>query len=281
MSNLCKEDQLLSFIEKKKNNDTVVDPKKMFFIYTKAIRNSITKTYDKLKNYDNVINCTEMINSIFWIIVNYTNNLKLTMFLCERAIILYIEYISLSNNLNSNEEINILDVKLFIFKKTLGPLKLNFNDDSNNNDTKQAILNIKNISKYLKNILYKIFFLNYNNNIIIEDLEITLENICSLLSNIIYKLNTSNLINFIENILYLDDNTTDKNMYNHINELKFKLEIYYYLNYNLKNTGNIKIDSLYKKLINNIPDFNNKLIDPELKFTENKIFLNIIKDIAI
>ena len=280
MSNLCKEDQLLSFIEKKKNNDTVVDSKKMFFIYTKAIRNSITKTYDKLKNYDNVIYCTEMINSIFWIIVNYTNNLKLTMFLCERAIILYIEYISLSNNLNSNEEINILDVKLFIFKKTLGPLKLNFNDESNNG-TKQVILNIKNISKYMKNMQYKIFFLNYNNNIIIEDLENTLENICSLLSNIIYKLNSSNLINYIENLLYLDDNTTDKNMYNYINELKFKLEIYYYLNNNLKNKCNMKINNLYKKLIKDIPDFNNKLIDPELKFTENKIFLNIIKDIVI
>tara|TARA_Y100000385_G_scaffold74451_1_gene75202 strand:+ start:711 stop:1553 length:843 start_codon:yes stop_codon:yes gene_type:complete len=280
MSNLCKEDQLLSFIEKKKNNDTVVDSKKMFFIYTKAIRNSITKTYDKLKNYDNVIYCTEMINSIFWIIVNYTNNLKLTMFLCERAIILYIEYISLSNNLNSNEEINILDVKLFIFKKTLGPLKLNFNDESNNG-TKQVILNIKNISKYMKNMQYKIFFLNYNNNIIIEDLENTLENICSLLSNIIYKLNSSNLINYIENLLYLDDNTTDKNMYNYINELKFKLEIYYYLHNNLKNKCNMKINNLYKKLIKDIPDFNNKLIDPELKFTENKIFLNIIKDIVI
>ena len=39
MSNLNKEDQLLTFIEKKKIVDNTIDTKRLFFIYTKAIRN--------------------------------------------------------------------------------------------------------------------------------------------------------------------------------------------------------------------------------------------------
>ena len=54
------------------------------------------------------------------------------MFLCERAVVLFIEYISLSNTCDGDESINILDVKLFIIKKTSGPLKLFNNDDYGN-----------------------------------------------------------------------------------------------------------------------------------------------------
>ena len=93
MSNLTKDSQLLSFIEKKKQLKGVLDTKRLFFIFTKAIRNSLTKSYNKLENINLSISCSEMIYSIFWIIFSYTHNLKLTMFLCERAVILFIEYI--------------------------------------------------------------------------------------------------------------------------------------------------------------------------------------------
>ena len=214
MSNLNKEDQLLTFIEKKKIVDNTIDIKRLFFIYTKAIRNSIIKTFEKIKKYDMTIHCCEMVNSIFWIIVRYTNNLKLTMFLCERAIILFIEYISLSNNLSSQQELNILDVKLFIYKKTLGPIKL-----ASNHTLNYEVLSIKNISKFIKDIMYKVFYLNYENSNTEElenELENELEKVCSLLSNIMCKINILEQIDNLENFFYLDEFTTINNIYSRI-----------------------------------------------------------------
>ena len=276
MSNLNKEDQLLTFIKKKKIVDNTIDIKRLFFIYTKAIRNSIIKTFEKIKKYDMTIHCCEMVNSIFWIIVRYTNNLKLTMFLCERAIILFIEYISLSNNLSSQQELNILDVKLFIYKKTLGPIKL-----ASNHTLNYEVLSIKNISKFIKDIMYKVFYLNYENSNTEElenELENELEKVCSLLSNIMCKINILEQIDNLENFFYLDEFTTINNIYSRINLLKYKLEIYYYIisnsKFSLYNHLNI-----FNKTISKIPILDNKLIDTDIKFIENKNFINIINSI--
>ena len=50
------------------------------------------------------------------------------MFLCERGIMLFNEYIDLFKNTfsenNENFKINSTDVKLFIYKRTIGPIKL-------------------------------------------------------------------------------------------------------------------------------------------------------------
>lgn len=274
MSNLSKEDQLLSFIEKKKNydNNIDIDSEKIFFFYIKALKNSISKTYTKLKKYEMIINCTEMIHTIFWIILGYSNNLKLTMFFCERAIILFIEYISLSNNLTKQEEINIQDVKLFIYKKTIGPLKLNSNEKLNN-----EIINLKIISKSIKYLFYKILFFNIDNDSLNNDtinIESIIENVSNLLTNITYKTSLSGNLNFIEKLLYLDDTTNIDNIYDKINNIKFRLEIYNYL---LLNDTN-KIDEKYNFYCTKIPLYNNKLIilDNKSKFSENKIFLDII-----
>ena len=272
MSNLNKEDQLLTFIEKKKIVDNTIDTKRLFFIYTKAIRNSITKTFEKIKNYEMIMHCSEMVNSIFWIILRYTNNLKLTMFLCERAIVLFIEYISLSNNLSSQDDLNILDVKLFIYKKTIGPIKLGSNNNLNN-----EVLSVKNISKFIKDIMYKVFYLNYE-NITSEDLENILENVCCLFSNTMHKINLLEKINHIENLFYLDEYTTINNIYTRINILKYKLEIYYYIISNSKFTEDNHID-IFNDTILKIPVLDNKLLNTDIKFIENKNFTNIINSI--
>ena len=198
MSNLTKDSQLLSFIEKKKQLKGVLDTKRLFFIFTKAIRNSLTKSYNKLENINLSISCSEMIYSIFWIIFSYTNNLKLTMFLCERAVILFIEYVLLSNNMTGDEPLNIVDVKIFIYKKTLGPLKIFKHSKEFSNS---VINSIKEISCLKKDLLYKVFIININNNDSNDNdsIEYILENTCCILSNITYKLAISNNIKFVEN----------------------------------------------------------------------------------
>ena len=49
------------------------------------------------------------------------------MFMCERAVLLFNEYINISKNYG-NDKTNLLDVKQFIINKTIGPLKLSIKD---------------------------------------------------------------------------------------------------------------------------------------------------------
>ena len=44
----------------------------------------------------------DTIHNLFWIILNYSNNLKLTMFLCDRAILLFNEYIVMTKTKPTN-----------------------------------------------------------------------------------------------------------------------------------------------------------------------------------
>ena len=123
MSNLNKDYELEFFI-KDKLLDESPNQENVFILYIKAITSSLTKLYSKFKNIDYSIACSESVHSIFWIILNYSNNLKLTMFLCDRAIVLFMEYIELSVNINEN--LNLLEIKLFIYKKSIGPLVLSY-----------------------------------------------------------------------------------------------------------------------------------------------------------
>ena len=124
MSNLNKDYELEVFI-KDKRLDESPNQEDVFTLYIKAITSSLTKLYIKFKNIDYSIACSESVHSIFWIILNYSNNLKLTLFLCDRAIVLFIEYIELS--VNMNETLNLLEIKLFIYKKSIASLVLNNN----------------------------------------------------------------------------------------------------------------------------------------------------------
>ena len=66
---------------------------------------------------------SNMIFHIFWILINYTNNIKLTIFLIERAVLLFIEFIVMSRN-KSNTDLtfipSIKDAINFAYKKTIG-----------------------------------------------------------------------------------------------------------------------------------------------------------------
>jgi hypothetical protein len=57
------------------------------------------------------------------------------MFLCDRAILLYTEYILMISSplIESKKEIDMTDVKIFVYKKTLGPLALNISRRNYNN----------------------------------------------------------------------------------------------------------------------------------------------------
>ena len=194
------------------------------------------------------------------------------MFLSERAIILFIEYISLSKSMSNDEYINILDVKSFIYKKTLGPLKIfkpSYLSDSINS--------IKTISTCIKNILYKTFYKTTEDFQTICILEDALENVCCLLSNISFKLNETGNYIFLENVLYLDKNTTKDNIFININIIRYKLELYYFLINNCDESQLI-IDRIYKSLSIFITDncIDNQLISSDVKLNTFDLYKQMI-----
>ena len=56
-------------------------------------------------------------------------NIKLSIFICERAILLYNEYMNISNNYNSSP-VHSADIKQFIINKSIGPIVLNNSNSS-------------------------------------------------------------------------------------------------------------------------------------------------------
>ena len=106
--------------------------------------------------------CCELSHSIFVIILKHTLNTKLAMFLCDRAKTLFIEYINISYEMGSNKNINLIDIKIYIYSKTIGPLQLSKYEIDRDMDMNSTIIEEqKKIAKMNDLfILYKQFIYN-------------------------------------------------------------------------------------------------------------------------
>jgi len=194
--------ELIDFINQEKLSKKIKG-KTIINYFVKCIIKSLKELDHKLKNIENnhnsIISGITMIYNIFIILIFYSNNIKLTIFLVERAILLYSEFIIMSKDKKIIDEIcfipNITDAISFSYKKTIGPLsinKLNMKNDS-----------IKDIILIIKNIVIKYYsntdsIINIENNIHKIELKI-IELFNNTSSNI-------NLIKYIDNILNLDEN---------------------------------------------------------------------------
>ena len=134
MSLFSKESDLLEFIVQKKKSILEATPLEIVLSYTKIIINAINKSYEKIKINIACLECINTVSYLYWLILKYSNNLKLTMFLCDRAILLFNEYLSMTiddledsivfeSGTNSDNSFDFNSVKLFVYKKTIGPLE--------------------------------------------------------------------------------------------------------------------------------------------------------------
>ena len=157
--------ELIQFINKERLSKKV-NFKKTFRYFSKCLKKSISEMHEKFKDLSNqnesTISGINMIYHIYFILVSYSNNIKLTIFLLERAILLYTEFIIMSQDKKMVDEIyfvpNINDAVSFSFKKTIGPILIN----DIGNSPKNPIANfnskfLKESSIILRNI-YKLFF---------------------------------------------------------------------------------------------------------------------------
>jgi len=196
--------ELIDFINQEKINKKV-NGKKIFNYFSKCIIKSIIELNSKFKKIENknnsIISGVNMIYNIFFILIFYSNNIKLTIFLVERSIMLYSEFIIMSQDKNIIDDIcfipNINDAISFSYKKTIGQLNIN------KLHIKQEQTCIKDMSLVLKNILIHYYIETKDNfNETLENLPI------NKLEQTIYELfikydNNAHihLIKFINNLL--------------------------------------------------------------------------------
>lgn len=157
--------ELISFIDKERVAKKI-NFKKVFRYFSKCLRKSIIEMKIKFKEIANInesiISGINMIYHIYFILINYSNNIKLTIFLLERAVLLYTEFIIMSQDKKMVDEIyfipNINDAVSFSFKKTIGPILLNDMENySKNASVNFNVKFLKEISILVKNI-YKLYF---------------------------------------------------------------------------------------------------------------------------
>lgn len=211
-TNIDKNMDLIEFINQEKS-DKKINTKKIFNYFNKCLIKSFIELENKFSNIENkkdsVISGTNMIFHIYFILISYTNNIKLTVFLLERSILLFSEFIVMSQDKSIIDDIcfvpNITDAISFSYKKTIGPLAIN---TINNLKKEQAF--IKDISNIIKNIFQQIY-VSCNEN----DLSIILTETNIILETIIYKLfekinkNKHNFIIKLVNTILILNNTVN------------------------------------------------------------------------
>lgn len=197
--NIEKSQDLIKFINSEKIEKNNIGSKSVLTYFCKCCFKTITELSYKLGSHIDKNSCivmgSKMFFYVFFIVLSYTNNLKLTMFLAERAILLYSEFIIMSNDISINNDLNytpnISDALSFAYKKTIGPIQIN------------DITNI-NILKGLKDVAF-ITINIYNNlylyqNEIFKNISIIDDQIILSLYHIFNKLDTQNR-DYIQNIL--------------------------------------------------------------------------------
>ena len=212
---------LLNFINKKKLENIENEPKKIYFLFTKSVRTSIINTYNQHRNLLFTISCTDLITNIFWLIYNYSYNSKLTMFMCERAV-LFNEYINISKNYG-NDKTNLLDVKQFIINKTIGPLKLSIKDKDIELD------GVNKLGEIYLQLIYTIFGKVIEISNFYYEYDEFFESISCILSNIMYKIYALGKKDYITEQLNILGKNDIHDIPREVNLLKIKLELFYYI----------------------------------------------------
>lgn len=149
---------LINFINQEKQNIKITN-KQLIIYFVGCFKKSINELDNKFVNIKNknlnIISGMNMLYHIFIVLMCYTNNIKLTKFLIDRAILLFTEFIIMSQDKKIIEDIcfipDITDAISFCYKKTIGSIKIE-NIKTNNIDN-----SVEGIFKIFLNIYRNIY----------------------------------------------------------------------------------------------------------------------------
>ena len=126
INNIETNKDLLLFINSEKKSFCNINFKTIYKCFINCFIKTLININNKLKSIDNlklhVTTGSNILFHVFIILLNYSNNITLTIFLSERAILLYTEFILMAKNPNINKELyyipNLTDAMNFAYKKT-------------------------------------------------------------------------------------------------------------------------------------------------------------------
>ena len=152
-------ENLLTFINKEKKQFNNFNYTKTLDLFFRVFLKNIVEMGTKFKKFDNnktiIITGSNILFNVFIILLNYTNNLTLAIFLSERSVLLYTEFIILSRDPEINKDLyyipTITDAINFSYKKTIGPLNVETLNFFKDNKIKNSCILLKEIvQNYLK-----------------------------------------------------------------------------------------------------------------------------------
>lgn len=232
MSFLSKELELKKFIHSKILSKKQINYNKLINFITKVLKDSTLKSFKRLQQYHWIIECNTIVYNVFWIIFNFTYNIKLTFFLCERAIMLFNEYIDLAKHTfkDNNQEfvINSTDVKLFIYKRTIGPIKIK----TQTQKFKKMITPIQKSSNLIKLLLNKLICKINTHLSQLSNIESVIEKNMSyfekIIPDILLKIFQNNLTYNLD-LHKINNIETEHDIVRFIHKIKYDCEILYYI----------------------------------------------------
>tara|TARA_Y100001970_G_scaffold221049_1_gene271611 strand:- start:2196 stop:3032 length:837 start_codon:yes stop_codon:yes gene_type:complete len=218
------QNQIIEFIDSEKLDKQELDIYKAYIkfckCYIKALINLHSK-FDKTQcaELTYIISGSNIMNYIYWHILSYTNNVRLTLFLSERAILLFTEFLLLTKNPKINRQFlflpNLNDAISFVFERTIGDLM-------NNSNYSEDMIYVRNAGQTIKHMLeycfietyeakktyehYFDFILNYITNITLLLYE-KIDNIDENINHIIHKIYITQID--IDTKLYIIKNTIE------------------------------------------------------------------------
>ena len=146
---------------KKKTHDIILSEKQILVYFNKFFIQNMDEIYTKFRSYNNIIEILDysckIIFNIFWIVYNYSNNIFITLFLAEKSILLFTEFIILSNDTKIVKDLyykpNIIDALNFSYKKTIYSIMIS----SLNTKFNKTVINCNNFFMIF-NLLFKHIF---------------------------------------------------------------------------------------------------------------------------
>ena len=216
--------KIIEFINSEKIDKSELDLYKIYKLFCKCYIKTLNELYLKFDNthcneLTYIMSGSNIMNYIYWHILSYTNNLILTLFLSERAIQLFTEFLLLTKNPSINRQFlflpNLNDAISFVFERTIGDLINNTTYCKDLKYTRNASQTIKHILDYCfietynkKDIcdIYFDFTINYIINSILLLYE-KIDNINTITDHNIHKIYNKNID--IETKLYFIKNTIE------------------------------------------------------------------------
>ena len=263
-------DDLLNFIIKKRDTKELTLPSQLLYLFCKFNKISLINTYKEQKDISLCLHCVNIVESIFRLIYNYSLNIKLSIFICERAVLLFNEYINISKSYNS-DKINIQDIKQFIINKSIGPIII---------DSKKTLINTYNpLLKCLKSFMCYFFIDNIDNDGMRErGIHFYMESLTRILSTSLIDMYDTNLLDYIDDELAVFKTIEPEDMSRSINLLKIKFEIL--LSLSKKNSLSFIINNIDSIIANN-KNVNHLLLEfnEDENIKESVHFKKLIKNI--